>query len=376
MVTLTFFNLGCADTCRINLRDGRRMLIDYANMRDPNDDSDKRCDLPKLLSDDLKEAKLKGYTVVAFTHLDDDHVKGASEFFEFDHADKYKGGDRKKIETMWVPAAAITETNLKDDAWTIRQESRHRLIKGYGIRVFSRPERLKDFLEENGLTIEERKGCFVDAGKLVPDFKLDTDGVEFFVHSPHAKRTDERGVEDRNGDSIVFQARFSEGGMITDAFFASDVDHEVLGEIVDITKHYNNHDRLHWNVYKLPHHCSYTAIGQEKGEDKTEPTEQIEWLCETQGEKRGYIISPSKPIPKKGTKEDEDVQPPHRQAANYYREDVIESDRLLVTMSEPNERKPEPIVIEIGGDGAVKKALGASGAAIIVGGGAPRAGRS
>ena len=163
--------------------------------------------------------------------------------------------------------------------------------------------------------------------------------------------------------------------MTTDVLFTADVDYAVLGEIVDITKYHKNDDRLHWNVYKLPHHCSYTAIGPDKGKDKTEPTEQISWLCETQGEKRGYIISPSKPIPKKGSDEDvKDDQPPHRQAANYYREDVVDFDRLLVTMSEPNDRQPKPIVIEIGGDGAVKKSLGALGAAAIVSGAAPRAG--
>jgi len=374
MVTLTFFNLGNADTCRINLRDGRRILIDYADKRDPDDYSDKRCDLPKLLSDDLADAELDGYTVVAFSHLDIDHVKGAADFFEFDHADKYRGADRKKIEMLWVPASAITEENLKDDSWVIRQEARHRLLEGYGIRVFSRPERLKDFLENNGLTLDDRKEFFVDAGTLVPDFNLGIDGVEFFAHSPHATRTNERGLEDRNGDSLVFQTRFMEGGMATDVLFAADVDHEVLAEIVNITKFHKNDDRLHWNVYKLPHHCSYTSIGREKGKDKTAPTEQISWLCETQGEKRGYIISPSKPIPKKDSDEDKDDQPPHRQAANYYREDVIEPDRLLVTMSEPNERDPKPIVIEIGSDGAVKKTLGALGAAAIVSGAAPRAG--
>ena len=375
MVTLTFFNLGNADTCRINLRDGRRILVDYANKRDANDESDKRSDLPKLLTDDLKDAKLNGYTVVAFSHLDEDHVKGAADFFELDHADIYKGGDRKKIETLWVPAGAITEEKLKDDSRIIRQEARHRLLKGYGIRVFSRPERLKDFLEDNGLTLDDRNEFFVDAGKLVPDFNLIIDGVEFFAHSPYASRTDERGLEDRNADSLVFQARFLEAGMTTDVLFTADVDYAVLGEIVDITKYHKNDDRLHWNVYKLPHHCSYTAIGPDKGKDKTEPTEQISWLCETQGEKRGYIISPSKPIPKKGSDEDvKDDQPPHRQAANYYREDVVDSDRLLVTMSEPNDRQPKPIVIEIGGDGAVKKSLGALGAAAIVSGAAPRAG--
>src|SRR5215211_8417037 len=206
MVSLTFFNLGNADTCRMNLRDGNRMLLDYADKLNRSDENDKRCDLPKLLSDDLKDAGLKGYRVVAFTHLDDDHVRGSSDFFEFDHADKYKESGRKKIDTMWVPACALTETNLEGDCLTIRQEARHRLINGYGIMVFSRPERLKDFLEANGLSIEDRKNFFVDAGEVVPGFDLSKDGVEFFAHSPHARRTDERDLEDRNGDSLVFQA--------------------------------------------------------------------------------------------------------------------------------------------------------------------------
>ena len=84
---------------------------------------------PSCLTDDLKDAKLKGYTVVAFTHLDEDHVKGSADFFELDHADKYKGGGRKKIETLWVPAGAITEESLKDNSRIIRQEARHRLSR-------------------------------------------------------------------------------------------------------------------------------------------------------------------------------------------------------------------------------------------------------
>ncbi len=78
------------------------------------------------------------------------------------------------------------------------------------------------------------------------------------------------------------------------------MNHEVLAEIVDITRHYGNDDRLHWNVYKLPHHCSYTAIGPDKGGDKTAPTDQVEWLCETQGERLGYVVATSTPIPSRG----------------------------------------------------------------------------
>tara|TARA_R100000687_G_scaffold83563_2_gene87020 strand:- start:347 stop:1483 length:1137 start_codon:yes stop_codon:yes gene_type:complete len=375
MTKLTFFPIGNADTCLVEFQDERRMLVDFADMADLGKDDDKRCNLSALLSEDLEEAGVDEYHIVAFTHLDDDHCHRASEYFWLDHASTYQGEGRKKIGTLWVPAGVITEEGVTGDAWAIRQEARYRLKNGEGIIVFSRPERLKDWLGENDLTVEDREDCFVDAGQLVPGLTIARDAVEVFVHSPHATRTDNNGLEDRNGDSLVFQMRFHEGSYDTDVLFSADVDHQVLAEIVDITKYHKNDDRLHWNIYKLPHHCSYTAIGPDKGTDKTAPTEQIQWLCEVQGEKAGYILSSSNPIPKEGSDADKDVQPPHRQAAKYYRDDVVERDHLLVTMEHPKTSAPKPIEIEIGPKGASKKALGVPAAAALVGGAsAPRAG--
>lgn len=374
MTQITCYPLGCADTTLIELRDGRRMLVDYAHTKSGEAD-DKRCDLPTLLKADLKAAGRSSYSVVAFTHLDDDHCCGASDFFHLEWATKYQGDGRQKIETLWVPAGALTEENLDGDARIIRSEARHRLRNGKGIKVFSRPERLRDWFYREGLNIDDFRHCFVDAGRLVGGFTLAADGVEFFAHSPHAVRTNERGLEDRNGDSLVFQTRFLEGGFQTDILFSGDVTYAELAEIVDITKYHKNDDRLHWNVYHLPHHCSYTALGPDKGVDKTIPVEQVKWLCETQGEANGYIISPSKPIPWKGTPEDRDVQPPHRQAAEYYRTDVLSSaNRLLVTMSEPSSVSPKPIVISITSTGAVKIPPGSGGATAAAAVTAPRAG--
>ncbi len=374
MTKLTFFPLGNADTTLVELKDGRRMLVDFADMRSTQA-GDKRCDLPTFLRQDLKEAKRKDYAVVAFTHLDVDHTKGASEFFHLDHAKAYQGDGRPKIETMWVPADVVTETDLADDARMIRQEARHRLRRGSGIKVFSRPERLRWWFEKEGIRIEDRAHCIVDAGQLVGGFSLAADGVEFFVHSPHATRSDRNELEDRNGGSLVFQARFREGTYDTDVLFAADVDHEVIAEIVRITRYHDNDDRLHWNVYKLPHHCSYTAVGPVKGVDLTEPTTEIEWLCEDQGERNGFIVAPSCPIPAKGTAADVNVQPPHRQAAEYYRSRVLaQRANLLVTMEEPRIAAPEPIEIAITGRGALRERAGSGGAKAAAAAVAPRAG--
>src|SRR4051812_1147629 len=105
MPKLTFFPLGNADCCLIDLQGGQKLLFDYANQRNPNDSTDLRIDLPTALAADLKTARRDYYDVVAFTHLDADHIAGASEFFHLKHNPKYQGEGRVKINTLWVPAA-------------------------------------------------------------------------------------------------------------------------------------------------------------------------------------------------------------------------------------------------------------------------------
>lgn len=52
-----FFPLGNADTLRLDLADGRKILVDYANMRCADDLNDLRCDLPRELWRDLVKAR-------------------------------------------------------------------------------------------------------------------------------------------------------------------------------------------------------------------------------------------------------------------------------------------------------------------------------
>ena len=353
--TLTFHPLGNADCTRFDLADGKKMLVDYANMGNPNDPSDRRVDLPRELKNDLRAAKRDYYDVVLFTHLDNDHCGGSDDFFWLEHALKYQGDGRIKIRDLWVPAAAILEGGSKDSARIIRQEARYRLKKGSGIRVFSRPDKLKDWLEKNGLTLQSRKHLITDAGQYVPGFSTaGPEGVQFFIHSPFGWRQNEDEVVDRNQDSVVFQATFLEGGRETHALFMSDIDYETIDQIVTTTKRHKNEERLRWDIFKVPHHCSYLSIGPDKGEDDTKPTDQVKWLCETQGQQRSIMMSTSKQIPVKGSDEDKDPQPPHRQAAAFYKRIAKAKDGLFkVTMELPSSSRPKPSTIEI-------KALGAA----------------
>lgn len=376
MPKLTIFPLGNADCCRIDLDNGKKMLFDYAATRCPDDKNDKRADLPKLLRDDLKSNRRDNFDVVTFTHLDEDHTKGSTEFFYLEHDKKYQGGDRIKIDEMWVPAAVIIEDEktLGDEHSIIQEEARHRLLNKEGIRVFSRPGLLKDWLNNHGVELDAVKHLITDAGQVVPDFKTGTDGVEFFVHSPFAQRINECEVVDRNFDSIVLQATFETSTRKTKLILGADTPAERLSEIVDITRAHGRDERLESDVVKLPHHCSYKslALDGDKGKDKTEPLPNVKWLYEEKGNQGLKIISTSDPIPAVDTD-----QPPHRQAANYYRDLVKKkSGEFLVTMEHPNQASPAPLVIEIDSLGARTQKRNTTGGSSITGATAPRAGRN
>ncbi len=370
-----FFPLGNADTLRIDLADGRKILVDYADMRDPDDAEDLRCNLPLELRIDLRKHGRSHYDAVCITHVDADHCKGFGEFFHLEHAKRYQGEGRIGIAELWVPAAAVLEEGLEGDARLVRAEARHRLKKGRGILVFSRPERLKKWMEDNGIDPASRKHLIVDAGQVVPGYKKEgPEQVEFFVHSPFAWRDDKEKVIDRNDASIVMQVAFREGGNDSLLLLGADIDHKIVSEIVKVTTKHDNDDRLNWDLVKLFHHCSYLSLGPDRGTDITKPASEAQWLFETQGRKGGVMVSTSWPVPVKGSKEDRGVQPPHRQAANYYRRiEKLKQGRFVVTMEEPSEARPKPFGYEITSRG-VRPLVAASIVKTAVSSTTPRAG--
>lgn len=342
MHIVRFFPIGNADTCLIELDNGRRILFDFADMHCPDDPEDKRCDLEKELRDILGDDKV--IDVVAFSHLDKDHCNRAKEVFYLEHAQKYQDDDRIKIKTLWVPAHAVLEEGITGQGRTLRAEARYRFLKGEGVRVFSRPQELDDFLTERDIEPAKRRNLISDAGTLCPEFNRKDDGVEFFVHSPFGKRGQDEIVRIRNNDALFMQATFEVDGQQTKMILSADVDYDVIDDIVEVTKFHGHESRLEWDINNIPHHCSYLSLSSEKGDDKTEPTENSKWLYEKCGQAGGLLVSTSKEIPN----DDEDKQPPHRQAAAYYK--GVASDlngEWVVSMMHPTKAKPEPLVIEI-----------------------------
>jgi hypothetical protein len=372
-----FYPVNNGDTSQIILENGKRFLFDYRHQKKCEEEGSKDFNLKKHLKDELDKEKRDYMDVVAFTHGDNDHICNSTEFFELLYCSKYQGNGRIKIKELWVPAAMILENGTNDqqsDEFIIwRQEARYRLKEGKGIRVFSKPEKLKDWLEQNDLTVDSRRHLITDAGQLVPDFKLSTDGVEFFCHSPFIKHVDE-GDDLRNAASLIFNVRFKSGNNTYDYLAVGDSSWEVLGDIVEITKAHKNEDRLAWDLFNIPHHCSYLALSDEKGDEETIPKPAVKELLQ-KGKEGAYLVSSSNPIEdsKAGR---EQQQPPHIQAKKCYQRYLREigGNKFLTTMEEPNKTKPEPLVFKVESSGISLDKKIISAASIITSSPAPRAG--
>ena len=299
---LTFYPIGNADCCLIDLADGKKVLLDFADVRNPDDPYDKRIDLPDAIRRNLEEAGRDNLEVVGFTHLDEDHVKGSSEFFEFRHASKYSGAGRIKIDELWVPAGAVTEEGPTGCARVIRQEARHRLREGKGIKVFSRPDRLRELLGSWGLTLSSAGRASSTRARPSPLSRklIGTRGVlRPFALWLEAERARNRGPQ----SGVHRDAGDVRGGWRRDyVLLGADADHETLSKIVQTTRQHGREARLLWDVLKLFHHCSYLSLSVERGVDETVAIPDVKWLFEKQGRDGCLIVSPSWPIRRRARK--------------------------------------------------------------------------
>ena len=378
MEDITFFPVGNADTCLLATDDERLLLFDFAAPKNQGDD-DKRIDLAEELRNRLTDAGRDYLDVGSFSHLDTDHFSGASEFFHFEHAKKYQGEGRIHIKEMWVPAAAIIENRWQqsEEGRIVQAEARYRLKEGEGIRVISEPEGLDKWLSDAGVNPDERRHLIVSAGNCMPGFTLENGGAEIFVHSPFSYQDDGNNEVDRNAASSVFHVTLQDGAKEVKVFLTADAPYEVLEDIVRATEKAGNADRLEWDLMKVPHHCSYKSLGPYKGDDLTEPAEKVARLYEHYGREGAIVVSPSNVIP-----ESDETQPPHVQAAAYYRK-VAEANKgqFNVTMEHPTQEDPRPMKVEVRGLGlgatvVAANSASSSGSSRMAQRRTPRAGRA
>lgn len=371
MTEITFYPLGNADCCLIKTGTGKVIAFDFADMHVPTDKFDRRLPLAANFKQDIGWPERKEVDLLAITHGDNDHIKGISDTFWLEHAIKYQSSERIKIKEMWVPAALICDSEAEDDCKILRAEAQHRFLSKKGIRVFARPEHLKEWVERRGRKLDDFRDIITDAGRLVPGWSKESQGIEFFVHSPFAEHTSD-GLLDRNGNCLVMQATILEGGVNTRFLITADSVWENWQKMVSITKKHGNEEKLAWDIFKIPHHGSYLSMAPEKGDYITTPTDEFKWLLE-QGTERSVMVSSSWEVIM--ADDPDDVQPPHAQTHRRYQKTAEEKDsELVITMENPSKSQPKRTLIEVTTAGATLKKIAVSAAALITSTQAPRVG--
>lgn len=371
MHSVIFYPVGNGDTSLIQTENNKFILMDFYQTSNSTDSEKPEYDISDALRKKLKNEKKSSIDIVVFTHADKDHINGSTDFFQLEHASKYQGGDRIAIDELWVPAAMLLESAKNDEQssefviW--RQEARYRLKKKLGIKVFSKPEALKELIKSWDMTVEELSLHIIDAGTILDNFSLQKDGIEFFVHSPFIKNCNKEGKdikEIRNEAALIFNVRFNVDGQQYDYLAIGDSEAHVLEDIVDITKNKNREDRLTWDLFNIPHHCSYLALADngKKGEFITEPLPKVKELLKM-GKKESYLICSSEAF-KTGSEAEESSQPPHIQARRCYEKYLkeVQGRKFIVTGENGGTKKPEPVVIQIQRSGLTVKTIATTAA--------------
>jgi|LSQX01.1.fsa_nt_gb hypothetical protein len=368
MSKIKFYPVDNGDTVLIKVPNAT-VQID-ANIRDNNDCYDVMSDiLNELVTDNKGRYHLDLFML---THPDEDHCRGIDNNYYLGDPDKYSDSDKENdlviIDELMVTPMLFTDAtsssakalkkeanrrrNLYDDNSPAKDKAGNRLVI-IGYDGNKRYDKVPSYIP--GDSIKEINGKIMSL-------------LEFFVHSPFKDSLVEgRAEADKNGTSIVMQARFKYLSSDTQPsalyLFGGDADHYIWKEIQNQSKNHNNDKKLDFDIFMAPHHCSWTYFNDvpyKKGVTDT-PVDSSKNLITKHKTSGAVIIASSKQI------KDDDDNPPHYPAKEEYIK-LIGSDKFISLAEEPDSKNPKPVIYEVTSSGFQRKdknqQTGSTGAAI------------
>ena len=367
------FPVDNGDTTLLKLKDNSSILID-CKIRDGVETDDGR-KMYAVKDDLLSELERRDdnptLDLFILTHSDKDHCQGFDKNFYTGAPKKYSKSNRENgeimVDELWVTSMIFNHAD-NPDAEAIQKEAGRRLklwqaddpsknTSGNRLRMigYDEDERYESLLNSvPGETVNNI------GGEEKEDF-------QFFVHAPFKQSLiDSNAKKEHNGSSIVLQARFKASASDEEyacfAMFGGDADHYRWEQVLEKSRNNGNEDKLKWDLFMTPHHCSWTYFNDVKYKDNPEPKDySLKILDYKVGS--GKIIAPSKPI------KDNDDTPPHFPAKEEYLKKVSNAKDFIELAKYPNEKAPKPYVFEITAQGP-KERKDKQGSALASAGGA------
>ena len=376
---IKFYPVGNGDNILLKLDDKTTVIVDF-QVRDCDEDSDGlttydvKKDLIKELSKDSNNIPFVDLFINSHPH--NDHCLGFEKNFYYGSPNDYADTNRKKEEIiigeLWV-TQRVFSNDLCSDGGAIRREAKRRkkLFEDGSCESNKYGNRLRIIGYNEDDTIVD--GLHYVPGETVDIFNGKTNAyMSMFIHAPF-KSDLVRGKADKdeNAASIVLQIRLrtqKDGDIKSRIILGGDADHYVFEKILEKSQKNNNEDKLEWDLFLAPHHCSWSFFNDRPYEDNTEPKDySLEFLdYKNVG---ANVIASSKKI------EDKEPNPPHYPAKEEYVKKVGES-KFKNTAINKDEKAPEPLVYTIDDNGFKLEKAGIAASVSIMSSSTPRAGRN
>ncbi len=374
---IKFYPVGNADCSLIKLDNGKTIIVDCQLLADLTDGQGKRV-MFDVKADLLKELKRDVYDrpfvdLFISTHPHDDHCKGFSgNFYHGDVSDydKDKNKDEIIIEELWITPRGI-KNELSSPSEDVRKEAKRRRklydsdanfkgSQGNYLRIIGYDED-KDF---------DGRYCYVP-GKLVTMVHGESLAwLDIFIHAPFKEDVEtSKKSDDKNATSIVVQLAFKVAGYIgykSRVLMGGDAEYKIWQHIIDNN---NEDDRLKWNIFLAPHHCSWSFFNEPDNKKEILQTAEI-ILCQQLGNS-AHIIASSNEI------RDDGNNPPCYEAKQQYIKQLKAgvSHFLNTATHSKHGSIPQPIVFKINENGKILKASTTVAGASSISNPAPRAGK-
>jgi len=374
---IKYYPVDNADNSLIKLSDNTTIQVD-CQIREGEENSDgvKIYDVKKdMLKELQKDANDNPFVdLFVLSHPHKDHCAGFEGNYYCGDPDNYSDDNRENEEIiigeLWV-TQMVFGNSICDEAVAIRKEAKRRrkLFEEKPWEANKQGNRLHII----GYTKDD---SVVDGLNYIPGSTVDTINGKYcnyasiFIHAPFkSDLVSETANDDHNATSIVFQISFKTslfGEIKSRAIFGGDADHYIWEKVKTISEDNGNSDKLKWNLFLAPHHCSWSFFNDRPYEDHTEPMDYSLALLDYK-EKGAHVIASSKKI------KNEKPNPPHYPAKEEYVKKVG-TGYFRNTGVNKSETAPKPLEFEISDSGTKLKKVATTVATGMLGNSSLRAG--
>lgn len=161
---------------------------------------------------------------------------------------------------------------------------------------------------------------------------------EAFLHAPFKYDC----ARERNDTSLSMQITLTEDGRDGKILLFGDLAYETIKKIFDYSEP-KRPERVEWDLLLAPHHCSKKVMYPVENGAETFRSDIMDALERNARDGATIVATGEIPVTDKPS-----ANPPHRKAADRYREIV---DSFIATMEWPSKDAPSPVVFGVDADG-------------------------